>query len=295
MRSESSSRSRRGSFWLAWGLLASAAFLGGCPIDSLIDGAADGGSRDSSPVLEAGRRDVTSVSSDAPRAAPDGRATGFCASQTPPDAIAYFCDDFDEDADASVIGALESSQGSLAVVSSVSYSRPRSLLATANPSSGGWGNAFYLRSLSSGHTFTLSCEVLLDAVGNDTSGTALVSLDFNGADGVIASVMLSATSTGAGSAAIGVGEEDPAGGSTTTYVPHSNRSAVSTSVWTSLVLTVVAGGGYVDTVLVNGAPLEASYPLASNFFTQGPQAAVGITYATESAQVYFDNVVVTVQ
>jgi len=264
----------------------------------------DGAIRDAGPARDS--RSGADADAAAPRDAGEGGATtdatdgagGFCARYVPPpDAILVVCDDFDENPDATALGTIGGKPGgSFTVQEAVYKSPPRSLLVTDSPPDAQTSSIDFTRTLEAGTTFTVASDTLIGSLGPSQSFNHLMSLTFEkGNQSSSITVFLNVGADG-GVSGWGVIEQDPVDGGYE-YLSHTPKF-INTTGWLHVVLSITqVSGHYTDTLVVNGTTVEQDYGLQAAFFETEPAGQVGITYAKTSGlrQVYFDNVVFTVQ
>jgi hypothetical protein len=223
-----------------------------------------------------------------------GTDAHFCATFTPPAGTTAYCEDFDENQDATSFGAIQVFPGgTLAVQHMQAKSPPNSLLATASPPRVDGSTELTLASLEtqlgSGTSYTLEADVMLspipDGPGFDDIGGLLFGAAGSGS-GIAIEVY---GPTPDGRTPIAMVEASP--GASKTHPPVS----VALHGWFHLVLNVTnIGSGFVDSFTINGQVLEANYKLASTFTDTMPAAYIGWSFASVAGEVtaYFDNVVV---
>jgi hypothetical protein len=222
---------------------------------------------------------------------------GFCANYVKPQGSVVVCDDFDEDGDAAALGVVEGKPGGTLAVQSAVYDSPtRSILFTDNPPDGSTSAIDLTLSLSVGTTYTVACDVMIADLGPIAGSTHLESLTFQN-NGIVSSITVYLhPGADGGGMLYGIVEQDPIDGGYN-YASHGAVS-VPTAGWMHIALSLTGTPGHsTDSLEVNGTAVDTNVPLAASFVTEQPAAQVGMTYTKLSGerQVYFDNVVYTVE
>jgi hypothetical protein len=228
----------------------------------------------------------------------DAPSRGFCASLVPPPNALYQCDDFDEVADATVLGAPSLSPGSsLVVEDAVALSPPNALRATDDSPDGGSVVASLVRAIAVGTTITIECDVFVATLPpTSDSDEILASFTLDKPGHLAGAYVYVNTKADGGIAAVGVKEADPIDGGDT--YPSHPAHAIEVSGWTHMIFSITGqGGSYYDTLVFGGTTIEASYPLASSWFESSPVAAIGVQQYSGKGEriVYYDNVVLMSQ
>jgi hypothetical protein len=224
----------------------------------------------------------------------DAPASGFCATFVPPLNALYQCDDFDEDPDASVLGAESLGRGASLIVESQFYkSPPRALRAIVDSPDGSYTNALYSRPMPTGGTLSMDCDFLVGELQGQPAGLQLLfSFNFSEAGHYSTAWVYVNTGVDGGVTAFGVKEADPADGGD--VYPAHPAQAVSLSGWTHMTFSITGTGGrYYDTLVIGGTTIEANAPLAATFLGTSPTAGIGITETDGPGlrELYVDNVV----